>query len=241
MILGKMNCELCNAKNCFINNYVSLKFIEKINENKFIINFKQGQYIFSETNYVTGLFFIKKGKVKIFFTRENKDQIIRLANTGDILGHRGFGNNNHYPISAITLIDSNICFIPKKLLIELLQNNPALSYQFTMFYANELMQSEQYWHSLSRTGLRERVINAVLMVFHSFYDSIKDGDVIDLYITRKEIGDIASTSPEQVCREFAWYNEQGIIEILGRRKIIIKDYERLINLVKLPAKMHQSE
>ncbi|MBL1232538.1 MAG: Crp/Fnr family transcriptional regulator [Vicingaceae bacterium] len=221
------NCELCEATNCFIKNHVDTIFSPKI---KNVIRFKKGQYIFYENNFVTGLFFIKNGKVKIFFALENQNQIIRLAKDGDVIGHRGLGGKK-YPISAIAIEDSFICFLPKKILDEQLQNNAALSYQFTMFYAKELMQSEARWHSLSRTGLREKVIDALLMIIHAFYDSIKDGDTIDLHLTRKEIGDIVLTSPEQISREFTWLKEQGMIGTLGHKKIIIKDYNRLVSIV----------
>ena len=68
------NCELCEATNCFIKNHVDTIFSPKI---KNVIRFKKGQYIFYENNFVTGLFFIKNGKVKIFFALENQNQIIR--------------------------------------------------------------------------------------------------------------------------------------------------------------------
>jgi CRP/FNR family transcriptional regulator, anaerobic regulatory protein len=224
-----MNCETCTAQNCFILKYVKPEWLTKISENKHVMLFKKGQIIFYEANLVMGLFFIKEGKVKIFFTREHKDQIIRLANTGDILGHRGLGGDDRYPISAIALEESQICFLPKRIMLEQLQNNSSFSYQFTMFYASELMKSEQRWHSLSRTGLRERVINAILMSVNAFHDDIIEGDVINMHLTRKEIGEIASTSPEQVSREFTWLKEEGLIDIIGRKKIIIKDYNKFKN------------
>lgn len=223
-----IKCELCKASDCFMKKYAESNLFTQINENKNVIKFRKGQYIFYESNFVEGLFFIKNGKVKIFYTREGQDQIIRLANTGKILGHRGIGGNNIYPISAIALEDSFICFLPKKILEQQLKNNATLSYQFTMFYASELMQSEKRWHSFSRTGLREKVIGALVMIIHSFHNEVKNGDLIDLYLTRKEIGDIVLSSAEQISREFTWLKEQEIIDVIGRKKIIIKDYDKLV-------------
>ena len=45
---------------------------------------------------VNGLFFILKGKVKVFRTGINgREQIVRFAKEGEIIGHRGFGTEEY--------------------------------------------------------------------------------------------------------------------------------------------------
>ena len=59
---------------------------------------------------------------------DDKEQIVRFAIDGDVIGHRGgFGSTSYYSISAETLEDSTLCYFSKKDLKHILLKNPRLS------------------------------------------------------------------------------------------------------------------
>ncbi len=82
--------------------------MERNNRNKKRTQFfKKGKNIFSEGEPVNGLFFLYEGSAKIYMHwGDQKELILRFAKAGDILGYRGIGASNVYPISADVLEDS---------------------------------------------------------------------------------------------------------------------------------------
>src|ERR1017187_6924906 len=104
--------------------------------------YKKGEIIFREGDRIFGLYFIYKGKVKVVSEGlNNRVQIVRLATNGHILGHRGLGVET-YPIGAVALEDTWLCFIDNNTLHDLFLNNANLTYELMMFYSTELRKTE---------------------------------------------------------------------------------------------------
>src|ERR1035437_9977893 len=109
-MITKICCNECNNTICLIKQYCLPIWIKKIEQNKIQMEYKAGDYIFREGDRVHGIYFIKHGKVKVISTGiNNKDQIVRLAADGHILGHRGYAGEI-YPVSAVALSDITVCF-----------------------------------------------------------------------------------------------------------------------------------
>ena len=91
------HCESCNSRlsNVFCN--LDDEQLKELDVEKACNIYKKGQLIFFEGNKPQGLFCINRGKVKIFQTGiEGKEQILRLAKEGDILGYRTLISGGSY-------------------------------------------------------------------------------------------------------------------------------------------------
>jgi len=65
------------------------------------MTYKRGQIIFSEGGFSYGLHCINLGKIKIYqLGDEGKEQIVRLAREGDVLGYRALLSANRYNATA---------------------------------------------------------------------------------------------------------------------------------------------
>jgi len=206
------SCNDCLNYNCLIKsnqqNFSNSDFLE----NKNNLKLKKGQQFIIEGTPVNGLFFILSGTVKVFRTGINgREQIVRFAKEGEIIGHRGFGTQEYYSIGATVIL--------QKVLI----NNPEFTYDFMLFYANELNRSESKVKSISQMTVRERVIDTLLYIHRKFDDL--DG-FINLTLSRKEYADYAGTTEQQVIRVFSALKKEGLINAQGK-KIGIVDIESL--------------
>src|SRR5438874_639047 len=106
-----ISCSECKSKLCLVQRFCTAEWVNIINKNKNQELNKKGQYLFREGDRVFGLFFIQSGKVKVISTGLNaKEQIVRLASDGHVVGHRGFGSET-YPIGAVALEDTIACFL----------------------------------------------------------------------------------------------------------------------------------
>ena len=159
----EMTCELCSNENCLLKRNLKSEDTLELSYQKKEIKCKKGQQFIIEGASVTGLFFVLKGKVKVFRTGINgREQIVRFASAGDIIGHRGFGTEEYYSIGAMALEDTVLCYFSKAVLQSTLLKDPVFTYDLMLFYANELNRSEAKVKSLSQMTVRERVVDSLL-------------------------------------------------------------------------------
>ena len=77
--------------------------------------YKKGDIIFREGAYAAGIFFVVNGKVKKYkVNKEGKEQIIYVANTGELIGYHAILSDDRYPDFAAALEESTIAFIPRE-------------------------------------------------------------------------------------------------------------------------------
>lgn len=68
--------------------------------------------------------------------------MICLAGSGNIIGQRGLGGDETFPISAHVLDDTTVNFLPITVFNTLARTNPEFSYQMMLFFADQLRKSE---------------------------------------------------------------------------------------------------
>ena len=217
-------CRNCTNSKCLIKGHLEdLEFSDAV-EQKTTLRCKKGQQFIMEGAPVNGLFFVFKGKVKVFRTGINgREQIVRFAKDGEIIGHRGFGTEESYSIGAIALEDTVLCYFSKDILKKTLLDHPKFTYDLMLFYANELNRSESKVKSISQMTVRERVIDSLLYIHRKFGEL---RGFLDLPLSRKEYADYTGTSEEQVIRIFSALKKENLISVKGK-KIAITDVELL--------------
>lgn len=208
-------CTLCENSNCLMKHAFQAQEEFSIENEKSDIRCKKGQQFIIEGAPVNGLFFVLKGVVKVFRTGINgREQIVRFAKEGEIIGHRGFGTEEYYSIGAIALQDTVLCYFSKNTLQEALMESPKLSYQMMLFYANELNRSENKVKSISQMTVRERVIDTLLYI-HRKFGNLRG--FLNLPLSRKEYADYAGTTEEQVIRVFSTLKKENLITARGKK------------------------
>tara|TARA_R110002126_G_scaffold291780_1_gene457913 strand:- start:1549 stop:2301 length:753 start_codon:yes stop_codon:yes gene_type:complete len=220
------SCSSCVNLNCLIKKNLGNLNNADFVEHKKNLKCKKGQQFIIEGAPVNGLFFILKGTVKVFRTGiHGREQIVRFAKEGEIIGHRGFGTEEYYSIGAIALQDVVLCYFSKDDLQEALLENPKFGYDMMLFYANELNRSENKVKSISQMTVRERVIDTLLYIHRKFGDL---RGFLNLPLSRKEYADYAGTTEEQVIRIFSLLKKEKLIAAKGK-KIAINNVQDLKN------------
>jgi CRP-like cAMP-binding protein len=225
-VITDFSCDSCINTDCLIKKNLSNLPNSAFVEHKKTLKCKKGQQFIIEGAPVNGLFFILKGTVKVFRTGINgREQIVRFAKEGEIIGHRGFGTEEYYSIGSIALRDTVLCYFSKDDLQEALLENPKFGYDMMLFYANELNRSESKVKTISQMTVRERVIDTLLYIHRKFGDL---RGFLNLPLSRKEYADYAGTTEEQVIRIFSTLKKEGLIIAQGK-KIGIANIQNLKN------------
>lgn len=205
-----VSCLICEVTECLIKKHCTVDWLNKLDELKQVSFYKDGQHIVYENNPVMGLYFIQKGKAKIFSTGiYGKTQVVRLTKSSDIIGHRGYGGDL-YPIGAIAIEDSTICFIDNDTIYKAFMENPKFTFGLMMYYSKELRNSEAKIKNLAQMNVKEKVVDAILYVDAVFN---KDTQCNSISLSRKDLADLAGINPEQLSRVLSELKKDRLINL----------------------------
>ena len=210
-----VSCDECKSESKV---FCALSIDEKkeLSEDKGNNFYKKGQVIFYEGNHSNGLYCIYSGKVKLTKLGEDgKEQVVRFAKTGDILGYRSPLSNEPYHATASAMSDSHICHLSKKKFIALMASNPKLSWNTMQVLSQDLKNAEQNLINIAQKTVKERIAEALVLLYKTF-GMAEDGLTLDIVLSRSEIADIAGTTTETTIRTLATLNEEKLIQLKGK-------------------------
>lgn len=219
----KKNKTGCDLKSCFFCRLCLKEWAPAIEANRKTIQIKKGELLFREGEKVTGIYFVKDGKVKVHKKwGDDKELIVRIANKGAIVGHRGLGSGTIYPVSGTAIEPTIVCFIDIDFFKTSLKVNHAFTYELMMFFADELQESERRMRNLAHMSVKGRVAQTILSLKDKF-GVTKDGG-LDIVLSRQDLASYAGATYETVFRIMNEIKDDGAIEVVNKDiKIINAD------------------
>lgn len=226
------DCTECDHRGSSFFCNMASEDLKALSINKSSSIYKKGQVIFNEGNRPHGLYCIYEGKVKLSKLGDfGKEQILRMAKNGDILGYRAAVCNEKYYSSATALEDSEICHVSLENFNKVLCRSTDLNFKLMKLLTTDVKESEKKILNISQKNVEERVAES-LIVLNEVFGMEEDGQTLNVTITRKEIGDMAGVTTESTIRKLSDFSKDGLIKINGR-KLLIPDIKRLTLVAKL--------
>lgn len=216
-----------------LSKYCTKEWCEFVDHYSEIRTHVAGEYIFRKGEPTIGLFLIIDGKVKVT-TSVGRDQerVIRLATNDDLIGHRGFGGDWKYTVSAIALTDSKLRFIPLDIFNAVFRANPDFAYYIMTFFAEELRDSESF---TSQLPIKNIVAGVLVKNCETFGFAKGSQTKLGYSLSRRDLASLAGTRYETLVRILSEFSQEGIVRFEG--KIIhILNLEKLRDLAGLNTK-----
>ncbi|MEO6548576.1 MAG: Crp/Fnr family transcriptional regulator [Ferruginibacter sp.] len=218
----KKNTKDCDLSSCFFCKLCLPEWLPAIKANKNTFQFKKGELIFKEGETVKGIYFIFNGTVKVHKKWGNeKELIIRFAKAGDIVGHRGLGEDPCYPVSGTAIEPTTVCFVDLDFFKSTLKVNIDLTIKLLMFYADELQRSERKMNNLAHMQVKGRIAESLISLKNKF--GITDEGTIDIILSRQDLASYSGTTYETVFRILNELNEENIISVVNKNIAIINE------------------
>jgi CRP-like cAMP-binding protein len=223
-------CELCMSRKFSLFADVSEPHLCHLSDSKNLITHKKGQILFYEGTKPLGIFCVSDGVVKVYKTASNgKEQIIRLAKKGDFLGYASLLGEEAYTNSATIVEDASICFVPREAFLKVLSEDTVFHKRVTRALCNDLGVLESKLTDATQKSIRERLAFTLLKLSETYGIDGKEGQKIDIVLTREEIAGIVGTATETVIRLLSEFKKDELIEFDGK-KIIMLDKKGLARL-----------
>ncbi|WP_417886579.1 Crp/Fnr family transcriptional regulator [Zunongwangia sp.] len=223
------------CENCVIRQFNALKAFSKeelrsISDQKKMMEYKKGDLIFKEGEKLNGVFCVRDGVSKLSKLSPNgKNQIVKIAKKGEILGQRSVVSDEKTNLSAVALNDTAMCFIPKQLIIDKINDNPEFTRNLLKVMAEDLRASDNFIVNMSQNNVKQRIAESLLYLYTNF--GTDDEGFLSINLSREDLANIVGTATESAIRLISELKKEGYISTKAKKTKIedVKAMEDMIN------------
>jgi CRP-like cAMP-binding protein len=202
--------------------------IDHLAEQYNIESYKKKQTLYDQGKRPKYLYYLVKGKAKVFRTHEDgKDYITDVFSEGDFMGYPALIEDKNYTDSVVILEDAEIMQIPKDDFLQMIYGDINVAAKFIHILTQNVKEKEEKLLNLAYSSLRKRVAKA-LVDLYSKYKTDDKNSVID--IAREDIAHFVGTATESLIRTISDFKTEKLVEI-KEGKIRITDVDKLKNLL----------
>jgi CRP-like cAMP-binding protein len=182
---------------------------------------KKHEIIWLEQEPARMIYFVSSGLIKLFKTSDGgKEQILRLARTGDCFGHAGALNGGYHPESVQAVQTSVLYGLGTQELDALLAEYPQVARNVIKLLATEMHHYMSLVEDLSLRCVSGRLAKMLLS------DNVKGSCDTSLILTRADMAAMTGTVREVIGKSLKTLEDKGVIRY-DRHRIIIRDREAL--------------
>lgn len=211
-----------------IRQHFSKDELEELESHKSKIVLAKGDEIIKEGTKPNGVYCVEKGTAKLYKLGFNgKEQILRFAKIGDIIGYRSILCDEPFGASATAMEDMVLRFIPEAQFHKLLEISPNLAFDMLKRISAELGEASKTITILAQKTVRERLAEVLLLLEKKL--GIDSEGYINISLTREEMANLIGTATESAIRLISEFKQDDYIEVEGR-KIKILNHQKLTKL-----------
>ena len=227
-------CERCTNKLCaskvsiFANlNYEELVEIIKMTGHK---TFAKGDTIFLEGKKAVTLYLINQGKIKLYkYTKDGKEQILHILHDGEFFGELNLFKEGEYGFNAKALETTKLCTLSKDNMKELVLERPEIGLKILEVIGDRLSKVEDLAKNLASNDVEARIAHLLLDLKDEYGKKTNIGIEINTPITKGDMSNYIGVARETISRKLKKFQEENIIKLIGNKKIVIIDEEKLID------------
>jgi len=187
--------------------------------------YKRGSIVYSEGSRISGTYVVCSGILKIYKTGfDGKEQIIRFAKEGDLIGFRSIITDEPACTTAQVLQEAILGFMTGETLNILLKNNSEFAMSLMKLTCKELGEANKFLTNLAQKTVRERLAEVLLLLMDTF--DLEQDYSLKISLTREELANMVGTATESVIRLLSEFKSDKLIDINGRKI-------KLLNIPKL--------
>ena len=220
--LFDLSCDSCANRTHPLFRHLVEHELQDIMLNKITETYKRGSIVYREGNRMKGFCCVHSGIIKIYKTGfDGKEQIIRFAKPGDIIGYRSVVSGEPACTTTEVIEEAVLCQIPTDILLNLVKNNGRFAVELLKLTCKELGEANSYITDIAQKTVKERLAEILIHLDDEFGEDSQG--VFKISLTREELSNIVGTATESIIRLLSEFKSLGYIEINGRKiKILDK-------------------
>mgnify|MGYP000986542109 FL=1 len=187
--------------------------------------FEKGDMIYMAGDRGGKLYVVHSGRVKISRLNANgKEQVIRVIGPGEFTGELSLLSSLPMTDNGEALETSTMCIIEGEKLKELMKKYPSIAFKVMEELSERLEKAENLIEAINLNTVEQRLAKALITL------SAGKKEVL-LNMTKGDFASQMGMSQETLSRKLAAFQEEGLIELKGHRKIIILNKDGLEEII----------
>jgi CRP/FNR family transcriptional regulator, anaerobic regulatory protein len=204
--------------------------LAQLEQIKYYRSYQAGQTVIWSGDRMDFVASVVSGIATLTQTMEDgRRQMVGLLLPSDFVGRPG-RSTAAYDVTATT--DLVMCCFRKKPFEEMMASTPHIAQRLLQMTLDELDAAREWMLLLGRKTAREKIAS-LLAILARRDTSLKLAETkgpirFDLPLTREEMADYLGLTLETVSRQVSALKKDGVIELEGKRHILVPDFDSLI-------------
>ena len=204
--------------------------LNRLEQIKYYRSFQAGQTIIWSGDRMEFVGSVVSGIATLTQTMEDgRRQMVGLLLPSDFVGRPGRATAA-FDVTATT--DLVMCCFRKKPFEEMMGSTPHIAQRLLERTLDELDAAREWMLLLGRKTAREKIASLLAIIARrnaALKTQGSHGAVrFDLPLTREEMADYLGLTLETVSRQISALKREGVIELEGKRQVIVQDIDRLL-------------
>ena len=204
--------------------------LTRLEQIKYYRSYQAGQTIIWSGDRMDFVASVVTGIATLTQTMEDgRRQMVGLLLPSDFVGRPG-RSAAAYDVTATT--DVVMCCFRKKPFEEMMSTTPHIAQRLLEMTLDELDAAREWMLLLGRKTAREKIASLLAIIARRDASlklrSAEGAIVFDLPLTREEMADYLGLTLETVSRQMSALKRDGVIELEGKRHIVVPDFDLLM-------------
>ncbi len=203
--------------------------LERLEQIKFYRSFEPGQTVIWSGDRMDFVASVVSGVATLTQTMEDgRTQMVGLLLPSDFVGRPG-RDRAAYDVKAVTPVV--MCCFRRKPFEEMMERTPHIAARLLEMTLDELDAAREWMLLLGRKTAREKIASLLTIIARreaQHGGPIRGRFSFDLPLTREAMADYLGLTLETVSRQISALKGEGVIELDGKRRIIVPDFTRLM-------------
>ncbi|MFA6584186.1 MAG: Crp/Fnr family transcriptional regulator [Elusimicrobiaceae bacterium] len=214
------DCEKCLSKVNCLYNFFDRAAQKTWRSLRSTCSFQDGEYLFNEGEIPPGLFIVCAGRVKIYKTSANGQQLIsRIEQGGDLVGHIAFFAGGNFQSSGEVMGTSVVSLIDNALFLDFLRKHPDASVAVMRALALDVRAGDSRARDIAYKPARTRMADVIIKA--STPETGKTPKFVVKGVKRRELAEMAGLTVETAVRILADFEKKKIIKRNGKEIMIM--------------------
>ena len=228
--LGTPNCGDCPIRHRAVCARCETDELSRLEAMKYYRSFQAGQTVVWSGDRMDFVASVVTGIATLTRTMEDgRRQMVGLLLPSDFVGRPG-RSVAAYNVTAVT--DLVMCCFRKKPFEEMMAETPHVAQRLLDMTLDELDAAREWMLLLGRKTAREKIASLLAIIARRDatlkLKTAKGVVAFELPLTREEMSDYLGLTLETVSRQMSALKRDAVIDLEGKRRVLIPDFNRLV-------------
>jgi CRP/FNR family cyclic AMP-dependent transcriptional regulator len=199
------------AKN-FLLQHLPPEVLRQIGAYARIVRYDANSVIFHKDDAGESMMAVVRGRIKVScFSADGRELVFSILKAGDILGEIALLDGEPRTADAVALEDCDLLVLERRYLLPFLEAHPDVCLDLLRLLCRRLRCTSEQFEDCLFLEPQMQLARCLMRLAEVFGKPARDGVLIDLKLSQRQIGGLIGRSRESVNRQLQQFQSSGLI------------------------------